>query len=131
MYITIHSIASIFSCKPKATLHCTWVAVVSNYFLIYNAELMSMVTRTPYSGGSLGYRLSDAVVYYFVKYTPVDYKIYTFYQLERIATANPENGIEQETIGIIFNWDISKSHSNPSAMANIAWHDSSNVTNLI
>jgi len=60
------------------------------------------------------------VVYYFGKYTPVDYKIYTFCQLERIATANPENGIEQEMIGIIFNWDISTSHSHPSAIENIA-----------
>ena len=57
------------------------VAMVANYFLIYNAALMSMVTRTPYRVGSLGCRLHDAVVYYFVKYTPVDYKIYTLYQL--------------------------------------------------
>ena len=48
------------------------------------------------------------------------YKIYTFCPLERIATANLENGIELETIGIIFNWDISTCHSHPSATENIA-----------
>ena len=119
MYITIHSITSIFSCKNQKQHFIIPVAMVANYFLIYNAALMLMVTRTPYSEGSLGSRLHDAVDYYFVKYTPVDYKIYTFYQLECIATANPENGIEQETIGIIFNWDISTSHSHPSATKSV------------
>ena len=66
---------------------------------------------------------ADGVVQWFIilgSYIPVHYKIYTFCPLERIATANLENGIELETIGIIFNWDISTCHSHPSANENIA-----------
>ena len=76
------------------------------------AALMSVVMRTHIVGVHWG---ADGVVQWFIilgSYIPVHYKIYTFCPLE--------NGIELETIGIIFNWDISTSHSHPSATENIA-----------